>query len=45
MNKKAILADQLGYSKRISADIFNIPDTDLYIQIDNKMRVIDIIKD
>jgi hypothetical protein len=45
MNKKIILADQLGYTNRISGDIFNIPDTDLYIQIDDRMRVIDIIKD
>lgn len=45
MNKKAILANQLGYTRRVSGDIFNIPDTDFYIQIDNRMRVIDIMKD
>ncbi len=38
-NKKIILADSLGYIPTMYSDIFKIPNTDMYIHIDDKLII------
>ena len=45
-NKKLTLATQLGYVSTIYGwDIFQIPDTNDYIQIDDDLKVTNIFKE